>query len=176
LARAWNEDSDARTINGNENNSNAPSSGAAYVFNRAGTNWFQRAYLKSSNSDSGDRFGSSVAVSGDTAVVGAQTEDGSASGVNGNSSDNSLSGAGAAYVFVGVGVQSKLSMAQDGRGLSLNWNAVSGLSYQVERASTPNGPWIAFGSFTSSNWGNLSFRDTNAPAGAAFYRVVQRPD
>ena len=50
-----------------------------------------------------DEFGSSVAVSGDTVVVGAPYEDNNATGVNGNGADNSAGGAGAAYVFVRSG-------------------------------------------------------------------------
>jgi len=59
----------------------------------------QQAYLKASNTDAGDDFGRSVAISGDTVVVGAPYEDSSAIGVNGNQSNNSASNAGAAYVF-----------------------------------------------------------------------------
>ncbi len=56
----------------------------------------QQAYLKASNTGGGDQFGSSVAVSGDTVVVGANAEDSSATGVNDNQSDNSAANAGAA--------------------------------------------------------------------------------
>ena len=57
-------------------------SGAAYVFVRSGTTWSQQAYLKASNTEAGDQFGYSVAVSGDTVVVGAPDEDSSTTGVN----------------------------------------------------------------------------------------------
>jgi hypothetical protein len=60
----------------------------------------QQAYLKASNTEASDAFGFSVAISGDTAVVGARFEDSNATGINGNQSDNSASAAGAAYVFV----------------------------------------------------------------------------
>lgn len=56
----------------------------------------QQAYLKASNTGAGDLFGYSVAVSGNTAVVGAVLEDSSATGVNGNQADNSASNSGAA--------------------------------------------------------------------------------
>ncbi|HBH78645.1 MAG TPA: hypothetical protein DDY39_02355, partial [Nitrospira sp.] len=42
------------------------------------------AYLKASNPDDLDTFGTSVAISGNTIVVGAQGEDSNASGVTGN--------------------------------------------------------------------------------------------
>lgn len=47
------------------------SSGSAYVFVRAGTNWNQQAKLTASDGASGDHFGTSVSVSGYTAVIGA---------------------------------------------------------------------------------------------------------
>jgi len=60
----------------------------------------QQAYLKASNPEESDLFGTSVAVSGDTVVVGASAEASNASGVNGDLSDNSASASGASYVFV----------------------------------------------------------------------------
>ncbi len=78
-------------------------SGAVYVFVRAGGLWSQQAYLKASNSGNSDNFGVSVAVSGDTAVVGSNSEDGSATGVNGDQSNDDATGSGAAYVFVRSG-------------------------------------------------------------------------
>jgi hypothetical protein len=60
----------------------------------------QQAYLKASNTGANNQFGASVAVSGDTVVVGAPNEDSAAMGVNGDQSDNSATNAGAAYVFV----------------------------------------------------------------------------
>ncbi|HWN94582.1 MAG TPA: FG-GAP repeat protein, partial [Methylomirabilota bacterium] len=83
-----------------QDDDHAPEAGAAYVFVRTGTNWSQQAYLKASNAEHSDYFGSSVAVSGDTVVVGAFGEDSNASGVNGNQSNDSEPSAGAAYVFV----------------------------------------------------------------------------
>jgi len=63
------------------------------------------AYLKSANAESGDFFGAAVALSADgtTLVVGAPGEASSATGVNGDSSDNALPGAGAAYIFSSEG-------------------------------------------------------------------------
>jgi hypothetical protein len=45
--------------------------GAAYVFTRTGTTWSQQARLTASSASSGDSFGSSVSMHGDTAVIGA---------------------------------------------------------------------------------------------------------
>ncbi len=76
--------------------------GAAYVFTRDGTTWSQQAYLKASNTGADDRFGNSVAVSGDTVVVGAAREDSSTTGVN-STPNNNASDSGAAYVFTRSG-------------------------------------------------------------------------
>jgi FG-GAP repeat len=96
---ATGEDSDATGIDGNQADNSALDSGAAFVFVRAGSAWSQQAYLKASNTEAGDRFGFSVAISGDTVVVGAHYEESNATGVNGNQADNSAFWAGAAYVF-----------------------------------------------------------------------------
>jgi FG-GAP repeat len=101
---AGRESSDATGVDGDQENNNTASAGAAYVFTTNGTTWSQQAYLKASNTDAVDSFGSSVAVSGDTVIVGASLESSSATGVNGDESDNSAGGAGAAYVFVRNGV------------------------------------------------------------------------
>lgn len=73
--------------------------GAAYVFQRSGTNWTQQARMVPGNGNSGDAFGHSVVLSQDTLVVGAPGEDSSANIINGSESDNSIFDAGAAYVF-----------------------------------------------------------------------------
>jgi hypothetical protein len=75
---------------------NLNEAGAAYVFTRSSGVWSQQAFLKAGDVNADDRFGASVAISGDTLVVGAPFEDSSASG---SETDNSVSGAGAAYVF-----------------------------------------------------------------------------
>jgi len=98
------EDSLATGVNGDQtDNASVGFSGAAYVFVRSGAGWSQQAYLKASNTGIGDEFGYSVAISGDTVVVGAPFEDSSARGVNGDQADNGATNAGAAYVFVRSG-------------------------------------------------------------------------
>jgi hypothetical protein len=61
--------------------------GAAYIFKRDGTSWAEQAKIQASDKEAGDRFGRSVGISGDYAIVGASHED--TGGEN----------AGAAYVF-----------------------------------------------------------------------------
>ena len=80
-------------------------SGAAYVFARSNGNWAQQAKLTADDGAAGDLFGIRVAVSGDTALIGAARDD--------DKGENS----GSAYVFVRSGTtwsqQAKLT-AKDG--------------------------------------------------------------
>ncbi|MEO1483965.1 MAG: hypothetical protein AAFU77_17780 [Myxococcota bacterium] len=92
------EDSAATRVDGTATSNSSPSSGAAYVFEFSGTSWVQRAYLKSSNSDSGDSFGGSVAIDGEVIVIGASGEDSAATEIDGDDGNTGTS-VGAAYVF-----------------------------------------------------------------------------
>ena len=106
------EDGGTGGVNGDASSNSAINSGAAYIFTRTGTAWIQQAYLKASNAEgnvpiihngkfdgySGDGFGSAVAISGDTVVIGAPRE-----ASNGDENDNSAVNSGAAYVFTRTG-------------------------------------------------------------------------
>lgn len=108
-------------------------SGSVYVYGRDGAGWTLDAKLRASDGDSSDRFGNSVALDGDTAVVGAFLED-----------DKGFD-AGAAYVFVrsgGVWTQQAKLRASDGA--SSDWFgfsvAVSGDTVVVgSRLDDPKG-------------------------------------
>ena len=100
---AQGESSDSTGVNGSQINSGATQSGAVYIFVRDGITWSQQAYIKASNTNQGDQFGTSVAIDGDTVVVGSAREASNANGVNGLQSDNSLPESGAAYVFTRSG-------------------------------------------------------------------------
>ena len=101
------EDSNATGVDGDQTDNSALNSGAVYVFTRGGGKWIQQAYIKASNTGGGDpttglggdRFGWSVALSGNTLAVGARDEDSNATGINGNQDDNSATDSGAVYVF-----------------------------------------------------------------------------
>ena len=83
--------------------------GAAYFYTRSGSTWAAPRYIKASNPEMSDSFGSSVALSGDGSVlaVGATGEESAATGFNGNQLDdcgsmtetNCAWTAGAAYVY-----------------------------------------------------------------------------
>jgi hypothetical protein len=96
------EDSLSVGINGDPLDSSAPLAGAVYVYRRGENGWVPEAYIKASNTNSNDEFGSSVSLSSDgsTLVVGAPGEDGPGKGFNSNpQAENSVDSSGAAYIF-----------------------------------------------------------------------------
>ena len=124
--------------------------GAAYVFQRdqgGAGNWGEVKKLTASDAQAGDNFGYTVAISGDTAVVGAYKEDAAAAG------------AGAAYVF------------ERDEGGADNWGEVKKLTASDAQATdnfgwsvTVNGDTAVVGAFHEDAGGSL--------AGAAY--VFQR--
>jgi len=168
------ENSSATGVDGDQSDLSAPGAGAAYVFVRNGTTWSQQAYLKASNTGAGDSFGTSVAVSGDTVVVGAINEKSNATGVNGDESDNSAFDPGAAYIFTGVGNGPRLALARDGSsGYFLRYTGAPDVTYRLQRAPTVTGPWSGIATNTAPASGLLEYHETTPPPGAAFYRTVQ---
>jgi hypothetical protein len=86
-------------VNADPTDNSALAAGAAYVFRRSGGKWAQDAYLKASNAEARDVFGTTLALSGDLLAVGAPWEGSSARGVNADQADNGAAKAGAVYVF-----------------------------------------------------------------------------
>ena len=95
------ENGGSKGINGDQKNQSAEDSGTVYFFTRKGTTWTQTAYVKASNAEAYDEFGSAMALSkdGKLMAVGARGEASAAKAVNGNQNDNSAPGAGAVYIF-----------------------------------------------------------------------------
>jgi FG-GAP repeat len=83
--------------------------GSAYVFVRSAGVWTQQQKLEAADAAQDDRFGTSVAISGETVVIGAPGDDGAAGSVQGS-----------AYVFVrsagGWTQQQKLEAADAAEG------------------------------------------------------------
>jgi len=127
----------------------ANDAGAAYIFERGESGWpaTETQILRASNAGAGDRFGVSVAIDQDSALVGARFEDGASDGTT---------DAGAAYVF--------------GRESSGNWSET-----QVLRASNA-GSGDRFGTVTAIGGDRAivgapledGSSDGNADAGAAY--------
>ena len=90
--------------------------GAAYIFTRSGTTWTQQQKIQASDPEANDWFGQSVAISGDTVVVGARYE------------DTTAADAGAAYIFTKTGttwtqqqkIQASDAQAGDQFGISVS--------------------------------------------------------
>jgi hypothetical protein len=84
---------------------NGCNSGSAYIFTRTGTTWIQQAKILPSDGTAGDNFGSSVSLDGDTALIGASSDN-----------DNGYI-SGSAYIFARTGTtwtqQTKI-LASDG--------------------------------------------------------------
>ena len=68
-------------------------SGSAYIFENVSGTWIFQQKIVASDRAQGARFGVSVAISGDYAIVGADSEDKDSSGAN------AIASAGAAYIF-----------------------------------------------------------------------------
>jgi len=64
-------DGDYLIIGAVDDDDNGPESGSAYIFKREGDTWTQQAKLVASHGTSSDQFGTSVAISGEYAIVGA---------------------------------------------------------------------------------------------------------
>jgi len=103
--------------------------GAAYIFTRDGTTWTQQQKIQASDLQANDNFGMSVAIDGDTVVVGAQME------------DTGGAEAGAAYVFTRSGttwtqqqkIQASDKQADDNFSISVSISgdtAVVGAQYE----------------------------------------------
>ena len=93
------EDSNATGIDGDQSDNSAADSGAVYVFTRNAGVWSQQNYVKASNTDAGDAFGTSIAISIDTLVVAANLEDSAATGIDGDQSSSRAASSGAVYAF-----------------------------------------------------------------------------
>ena len=82
---------DVTVIGARHEDDKGASSGSTYVFTRSGTDWNQQAKLTATDGAEGDVFGISVAISGDTVVIGADL------------ADEKGRNSGAAYVFTRSG-------------------------------------------------------------------------
>ncbi|MEP1385469.1 MAG: cadherin-like beta sandwich domain-containing protein [Paraglaciecola sp.] len=102
LVGAFADNSDSTGINGDSANSNASTSGAAYMFERTQRSWQQSHYIKASNTDSNDQFGTCVAMTENQFVIGASGEYSAATVIDGDQSDNTQSRRGAAYYFQNI--------------------------------------------------------------------------
>jgi len=134
--------------------------GSAYVFTRSGGTWTQQTKLTASDGAEADEFGSSVAISGDTAIVGASKDDD-------NGSDS-----GSGYVFTRSGgtwtEQTKLAAGDAAAGDWFGYSvaisdgtvivgaqyAGSGSAYFCDLGRSPSVVALTSGSVSSVDYGS----------------------
>ncbi len=150
------EDSDTKTIiNGDDlsgTNDSGNNNGGAYVFVRNGSTWSHQAYLKGQNTSSSDTFGSSVAISGNTIVVGAKQ----------NTSE------GAAYIFVRSG--SMWSQQSYLKAPNASWGDKFGCSVSLSGSTIVVGAWEEQSTTTAViNGSNLSSTNNDGNFNGAAY-------
>lgn len=120
------------------NNDEAVLAGAAYVFRRNGMNWNQQAKLTANDAAAGDLFGFSVAISGDTVLIGAPEDD---------------ADSGAAYIFQWNGMswsqQTRLTASDaepfDHFGIAVSINghtAAVGAFFEAEKANRSGAAYV----------------------------------
>jgi len=102
---APNENSNATSVGGDQLNSGASASGAVYVFNlnQQQNTWSQNAYVKASNTEADDHFGSNVELNKAGSIL-AVTASGEDSSIRSDQSDNRRLDVGAVYVFERDGI------------------------------------------------------------------------
>ena len=91
-------------------------SGSAYFFHRIGSTWVQEAKVTATDGAANDRFGKSVSISGDYAIIGAEGD------------DDTFTNEGAAYIFHRFGanwIQEAKLTASDGAGSDVFGASVS---------------------------------------------------
>jgi hypothetical protein len=171
-------------------------SGEVYLFRFDGTSWAQRAHIKASNTEATDFFGSTVALSadGNTLAVGARQEDSSATGINGDQTDNSAQNAGAVYLFRFDGTSwaqqayikasnrggwfgQAVALSADGNtlavGASSEDSGATGINGdQADISATGAGAVYLF-RFDGTSWAQQAYvKASNTEAGDAFGRAV----
>ena len=100
---AYLEDSNETGTLGTGTDNSEDGAGAVYVYTRSGSLWSQQAYIKASNTESLDYFGTQVALSGDTLAVTAVFEDSNETGTAGTGANNLAADSGAVYIFTRSG-------------------------------------------------------------------------
>ena len=111
-------------VGASSDDDNGSNSGSAYIFQYNGTTWIQAAKLTAGDGAANDNFGSSVGISGNTAIVGANGDDGSR---------------GSAYIFSYNGstwLQSQKLTASDG-----SVNDIFGFSVSISDNNAVVGAW-----------------------------------
>lgn len=95
------DDSNALGVGATGGDGNAENAGAVYTYRLVSQAWQTLSYVKASNTNAGDTFGRTLALSysGDTLAITASGEDSNAEGIGGDQSNNDSENAGAVYLY-----------------------------------------------------------------------------
>ncbi len=187
-----------RGVNADQSDNSAERAGAVYVFVREADTWSQQAYLKASNADTYDYYGTAVSLSadGNTLAVGANWEDGGTTGVNADESDNSADSSGAVYVFIRDGdtwtqqaylkasntdaddeFGDAISLSADGDTLAVGANQEASVATGVDNDQNDNSAHYAGAVYVftreAGTWSQQVYlKASNTDAGDSFGRAV----
>jgi len=140
---AFEENSNATGINGDQTDNSILRAGAAYVYVRNSGVWTQEAYVKASNTNNDSQeFGFSLALSsdGNKLAVGAIKEASNATGINGNENNSLALSSGAVYVY------SRAANVWTQEAYVKATNTAEGNSFGVSVAFSADASTIAIGS------------------------------
>jgi len=197
------EASAATGVDGDQNDNSTGFAGAVYVFVRSVSTdglselWQQQAYVKPSNTQAEDFFGSRISLSadGNTLAVGASREASITTGIDGDQTNNSAERAGAVYVFIrsnGVWQQqayvkasntdridgfSSVSLSADGNTLAVGaageGSAASGINGDQQDNSAPTSGAVYIFIRSQGIWQQVAYlKSSNSDAGDAFGQTV----
>ncbi|MBK6812570.1 MAG: cadherin-like beta sandwich domain-containing protein [Sandaracinaceae bacterium] len=155
------ERSNATGIGGNQADDSAVNAGAVYVFTRAGSSWSQQAYIKASNTNGGDNFGATLALSSmaPRSPLPPRARASGATGVDGNQADNSVASAGAVYVFTRAGS----TWSQQAYVKASNTNTLDLFGTSVALSADRNTLAVGAGARTRTRRASAAIRPTNRP-------------
>jgi len=133
---------DTVVVGARDEDTGGSAAGSAYVFVRSGTTWSQQAILRASNAGASDQFATGVAIYKDTIVIGAPTE------------DTTASDAGSLYVFTRSGttwtqraqLQASNAGASDrlGDSVSIDGDTIIAGAYQEDTTASDAGSAYIF--------------------------------
>jgi hypothetical protein len=140
-------------------------SGAVYIFVRNAGVWSAHTYIKGSNNEYEDRFGTSLALTadGNALAIGSPSEDSSAPGIEGNETVDDAPGAGAAYLY---------RRGDDGAWTQQSYvkasNTGANDAFGTSVAVSSDAAALVVGATAEASVSNDQNNDTAASAGAAY--------
>ncbi|MBX9768223.1 MAG: FG-GAP repeat protein, partial [Bdellovibrionales bacterium] len=158
-------------------NRSAATSGAAYVYKRTGSNWAQEAYIKASNANIADNFGTAVSIYGDTLIVSSDDEDSNQTTItlgSTASADNALAGSGAVYVFRRTGSSWTQAAYIKASNASIGDN-FGGSAQLWGDTAVVGSPWEDSSQTTITNGSTASIDESAVNSGAVYIYRLQSP-